>query len=87
MTPEVLSIIINLFLGLILLIKGKYISGFISMEAVNVFLWCFLVFFCLNTIGNLLAETLIEKSLSIITLFFTYLIFMILRRSTKIPRT
>jgi DNA integrity scanning protein DisA with diadenylate cyclase activity len=86
-TAEVLSIIINLFLGLILLIKGKYISGFISMEAVNVFLWCFLVFFCLNTIGNLLAETLIEKSLSIITLFFTYLIFMILRRSTKIPRT
>jgi hypothetical protein len=45
------------------------------------------VFFCLNTIGNLLAETLIEKSLSIITLFFTYLIFMILRRITKIPRT
>jgi hypothetical protein len=45
------------------------------------------VFFCLNTIGNLLAETLIEKSLSITTLFFTYLIFMILRRSTKIPRT
>ena len=86
-TAEVLSLIINLFLGLILLIKGKYISGFISMEAVNVFLWCFLVFFCLNTIGNLLAETLIEKSLSIITLFFTYLIFMILRRSTKIPRT
>ena len=86
-TAEVLSIIINLFLGLILLIKGKYISGFIPMKAVNVFLWCFLVFFCLNTIGNLLAETLIEKSLSIITLFFTYLIFTILRRSTKIPRT
>ena len=86
-TAEALSITINLFLGLILLIKGKYISGFIPMKAVNVFLWCFLVFFCLNTIGNLLAETLIEKSLSIITLFFTYLIFTILRRSTKIPRT
>jgi hypothetical protein len=57
------------------------------MKAVNVFLWCFLVFFCINTIGNLLAETLIEKSLSIITLFFTYLIFMILKRSNKIPRT
>ena len=86
-TAEALSIIINLFLGLILLLKGEHISGFISMKAVNVFLWCFLVFFCLNTIGNLLAETIVEKSLSIITLFFTYLIFMMLRKSDKIPRS
>jgi len=86
-TAEALSIIINLFLGLILLLKGEHISGFISMKAVNVFLWCFLVFFCLNTIGNLLAETLVEKSLSIITLFFTYLIFMMLRKSDKILRS
>jgi len=76
---EILSVLINLFFAFILLIKGGYVRSYISMKVVNAFLWVFLILFVLNTVGNVFAKTLIEKSFAILTLLFSYLIWLILR--------
>ena len=80
---ESISILINLFLTYVLLIKGEYVSKLISTEVVNIILWVFLFIFGLNTLGNILAETLFEKSLSLLTLVFTFLLWNILKKSKK----
>ena len=77
---ETISILINIFLGLVVMIKGEQLPTFIPMKVVNIILWAFLILFGLNTVGNIFAETLIEKSLAIVTLFFSYLIFTILMK-------
>lgn len=78
---ETISILINIFLGLVVMIKGERLPAFIPMKVVNIILWVFLIIFGLNTIGNIFAKTLIEKGLAIVTLFFSYLIFTILRNA------
>ena len=80
---ESISILINLFLAYVLLVKGEYVSKLISTEVVNIILWVFLFIFGLNTLGNILAETLFEKSLSLLTLVFTFLLWNILKKSKK----
>jgi len=76
---ETISILINIFLGLVLLIKGERLPAFIPMKVINIILWVFLILFGLNTIGNVFAKTLFENILAIVTLFFSYLIFTIVR--------
>jgi len=73
------SIAINLLLGTTLLIKGGYVKKIIRLEVVNLILWIFLILFGLNTIGNLFAETLFEKSISILTLALSILIYIVLK--------
>ena len=80
---ESISILTNLFLGYVLLIKGKFVSKLISTKVVNIILWVFLFIFGLNTLGNIFAETLFEKSLSLLTLVFTFLLWNILKKSKK----
>lgn len=80
---ESISILINLFLGFILLIKGDYVLRFLPTRVVDLILWIFLFIFGLNTIGNIFAESLFEKSLSLITLIFTCLIWAILKKDEK----
>ncbi|PQB03322.1 hypothetical protein BST83_18650 [Polaribacter filamentus] len=77
---ETISVIINLFLFSILLIKGKYLRAFISMKIVNVTLWIFFIVFGLNTIGNILAKTNFEKFFTLLTLAFSILIWIILNK-------
>ena len=76
---EAVSVLTNLFLAVLLLIKEKHLSSFIPMKVVNILLWAFLILFGINTLGNIFAETLFEKSLSLLTLIFTYLIWVILK--------
>ncbi len=80
---ETISIIINLFLFSILLIKGKYLREFISMKIVNITLWIFFVLFVLNTVGNIFAKTYFEKFFALLTLFFSILTWIILRKDKK----
>jgi hypothetical protein len=80
---ETISVIINLFLFSILLIKGKYLREFISMKIVNNTLWIFFILFGLNTIGNILAKTNFEKFFTLLTLAFSILIWIILRKEKK----
>ena len=78
---EGISILVNLLLGLVLLIKGEYLLKLIPISVVNVILWIFFSLFGLNTIGNIFAETLFEKSFSLLTLIFTYFIWTILKKN------
>ena len=76
---ESTSILANLLLGFALLVKGEYLLMPIPPRLVNVILWIFLALFGLNTVGNLFAETLFEKSLSLLTVLFTFLIWTVLK--------
>lgn len=80
---ETLSLGINLFLLLILLIKGKFTKEWIPLKVVNVALWVFMILFGLNTIGNVLAETNFEKFFALLTLTCSCLIWVILTDKNK----
>lgn len=84
---ETISIVINLFLGSILLIKGGFIKEIIPMKIVNIVLWIFLVLFGLNTIGNIMAQTNFEKFFAILTLVSSLLIWIILTKGKENEHT
>ena len=76
---EGFSILINLFLLFILLIKGRYIKPQFSERTIKIVLWIFLILFILNTIGNLFANTHLERIFALLTLIFSFLIWIVLR--------
>jgi hypothetical protein len=76
---EGISIGMNLFIGLVLLMKGKYISFRFRERTLNAILWVLLSLFLLNTVGNIFARTPFEKVFAIVTLFFAFLIWKILK--------
>lgn len=76
---EAISILINLFLGIVLLMKGGYLKFRFKEKITNIILWIFFALFVLNTIGNLFAKTNFEKSFSVLTFVFAILIWIILR--------
>ena len=76
---EVISIIINLFLGLVLLMKGNDIKYQFKKKTIDIILYIFLALFVLNTIGNLFAKTNFEKLFSILTFAFAVFIWIILK--------
>lgn len=78
---EGVSIMINVILGFTLLIKGEYILSSIPLKVVNTILWIFFAVFSLNTLGNIFSETIFEKSLSILTFTFSYLIWNLIRNN------
>ena len=80
---ETISMIIIFCLLIVLLIKGKYLREFIPTKFVNIILWFYLVLFGLNTIGNVLAKTNFEKYFAILTLAFSFLIWVILTKGKK----
>ena len=75
---EFFSIVINLFLIAVLMMRGNYIKHFFSQKIVTRILWMYFVIFSLNTLGNLFAKTNLEKSFSVLTLLFAVLLFIIL---------
>ena len=77
---EAISIFINLLLIFLLLMKGKGIRPYFSDRIVDGFLWAYLILFLLNTVGNIFAKTAFEKGFSVVTLIFSILIWMILRK-------
>ncbi|HRO46701.1 hypothetical protein [Agriterribacter sp.] len=76
---EAISILINLFLGLVLLMKASYIKFRFKNKAINIILWIFLALFVLNTVGNLFAKTNFERSFAVLTFVFAVLILRILK--------
>lgn len=57
---ETISIVINLIILTVILIKGVYIKINVPVRVVNIFLWILVALFCLNTIGNLLSNNFLE---------------------------
>lgn len=72
---EGLALIIMLFLGAVLMMKHKVLKPIFTDKAIKKILLMFSVFFILNTLGNLMAETIIEKAQSVITLYLAYVLF------------
>ncbi|WP_417611935.1 hypothetical protein [Owenweeksia hongkongensis] len=71
---ETVSVLVNLFLLTLLMIKGKYWNAFMPLRIVNILLWAYAALFALNTVGNVLAKTSFEKTFAIITLALSFLI-------------
>ena len=80
---ETVSILINLFLAGVLLMKGNYIKFQLREKSINMVLWTYLVIFILNTVGNVFAKTSFEKFFAVVTLLFAFLIWNILWKSRK----
>lgn len=74
---EILSIVTNAFFILILLQKASFIKSFLSKKSISIILWIFFALFVLNTIGNVFAKTTFEKSLTILTLINSILLWKI----------
>jgi hypothetical protein len=77
---ETTSIIINIFLSIILLMKGNIIEYKFSDKIINMILWTFFAIFILNTIGNIFAKTTFEKLFSILTGLSAILIWNIVKK-------
>jgi hypothetical protein len=58
---ESISIAVNCFMLIIVLMRANIINFNNHPVKIRVALWTMFVLFCLNTIGNFLAETLLEK--------------------------
>jgi len=68
---EFISIAINLFILLVILIKGAYIKIYVPKLIINSLLWLFAILFTLNTVGNLFSvsiwETIIFTPITILS--------------------
>ncbi len=83
---ESVSILINIFLSWILLMKGDVVKFKFSSRAINITLWVFLVLFLLNTVGNIFAKTTVEKFFAILTGLFAFLLWCILKQKKNLPQ-
>jgi len=83
---ETISILINIFLSLILLMKGDFVKFKFSENAVKIILWSFFGLFILNTIGNIFAKTNFEKFFAILTGLSAILILNIIKQTKTTNR-
>lgn len=83
---ECISILINGFLIMILLLKANYVKHQFSEKILNGILRVFQVLFMLNTVGNFLAKTNFEKFFALLTAILAILIWIILKRENQNER-
>ncbi|MFT5723235.1 MAG: hypothetical protein ACI9JN_000344 [Bacteroidia bacterium] len=57
---ESVSLIVNVFIIIIVAMKGAYLKPALPNKLVRVFLWIFTIMFGLNTIGNLVSLNSLE---------------------------
>ena len=69
------ALAIMLFLGAVVAMKSRIIKPIFTDKAIKRICLVFAVFFALNTLGNLLAETAVEKVQAVITLYLAYVLF------------
>lgn len=81
---ETISILINVFLLLVLLMKGNFVQYKFSAQVINTILWIFFAIFILNTIGNVFAKTLLVKQFAFLTGFFSVLLWMIIMKKKTV---
>lgn len=78
---EAVSIIINILVLFVLIQKRKNLLNGSQNKVINIVLWVFMGLFLLNTVGNLFAESVIEKILATpLTLIISVLIYLINRK-------
>ena len=77
---ETFSILLNVFMLVVLFIKYKQLQREERNKVVDILIWVFVVFFVLNTLGNLFAQSMIELILgSLLTLISSILCFIIVK--------
>lgn len=57
---EIISIMINVFIGIVIATKGGYIRGILPAKITSLSLYVFVVLFILNTLGNIFSKSLVE---------------------------
>ena len=80
---ETNSILVNVFLSWVLLMKGNHVKYKFPNQVVNVILWIFFVIFILNTVGNIFAKTFFEQQFALLTGISAILLLIILKRYAK----
>ena len=80
---ETFSLLINIFLCWILVMKGDLVKFKFSNKTVDTILWVFFGVFILNTIGNFFAKTNFENALAILTGLLAILIWCIEKKSNQ----
>ena len=83
---ETVSILINLLLSWVLLMKGNFVKYKFPNQVVNIILWIFFAIFILNTIGNVFAKTFFEKFFAILTGLSAMLIWNIIKEKKTTNR-
>ena len=76
---ETISIMVNLFLALIILMNEGRLRFAFPKVVIRLILFFFVFLFVLNTIGNLLAETYLEKCFALLTISFALLVWLNLK--------
>jgi len=60
---ETISILVNLLMLVIIGLRARFLEWKVSKKVIRIGLWVMVIIFSLNTIGNLLAETMLEKAI------------------------
>jgi hypothetical protein len=77
---EIFSILLNIFILVVLFIKYKQLEREERNKIIDIFIWIFVIFFALNTLGNLFAQSMIELIIgSLLTLISSILCFIIVK--------
>jgi len=74
---EGVALVIMVFLGVVIAMKNRIIKPIFTDKTIKRILLIFAFFFMFNTVGNLLAETSIEKAQAIITLYLSVTLFIL----------
>jgi hypothetical protein len=84
---EMVSILVNILLLAVLLLKGNFLKYKIDSKIINGILWFFVFVFALNTVGNLMAKSFFEKAIfTPLTLTLVILIWIIIRKDKTTTR-
>jgi hypothetical protein len=74
LTFESVSVLINLFIIAIMLLKGNFIPNQLPVKWINAMIWLFVIVFSLNTIGNFFAESSLEMIVGSVVTFISALL-------------
>mgnify|MGYP000356730809 FL=1 len=78
---EMFSILINIFILMILLVKFRQIKLDKRNKVIDTLIWGFAIFFALNTIGNLFSKNIIELIFgTLLTLVLSVLCILIVKK-------
>ena len=77
---ESISILINVFLSWLLVMKGDFVKFKFPNRTLNLILWIFFGLFVLNTFANFFAKTNFEKLFAILTGLSAVLIWTIIKQ-------
>jgi len=70
---EIVSFCVTLFCIFVVLVQSERLKAKWFQTASRISLWILFVLFLLNTVGNIIAKSSIEKSFAIITLLLAFL--------------